>query len=139
MAMACFKTKSVSDLQRYLKDRGVIFSDKRKPALVELCNYAAELGVEIDPDGLVEDRADVIRHKLCFDDMCLRCPSYVSGTSNLSCVPNISIFDIYNYLLVFRDYDHATLRSYQQMEGYTMCKDGYVTSIETVPYTNTGM
>ena len=59
--------------------------------------------------------------------------------SNLSCVPNISIFDIYNYLLVFRDYDHATLRSYQQMEGYTMCKDGYVTSIETVPYTNTGM
>ena len=59
--MACFKTKSVLDLQRYLKDRGVIFSDKRKPALVELCNYAAELGVEIDPEGLVEDRADVIR------------------------------------------------------------------------------
>lgn len=42
---------------------------------------------------------------------------------------------------MFRDgywrYDHATFRSYQQMEGYTMCKDGYVTSVETVPYTNT--
>ena len=48
-------------MQRYVKDTGVIFSDKRKPALVELCNYAAEVGVEIDPDGLVEDRADVIR------------------------------------------------------------------------------
>jgi len=59
-------------LQRYLKDREFIVSVKRKPALIELCYYAAELGMEIDPDGLVEDRADVIRQKLCFDEKCLR-------------------------------------------------------------------
>jgi len=134
---ACFGTKSVKVLQRYLKDRGVIFGDQRKPALVELCELAAEVGIEIDPDRLVEDRQDVINRKLCFVDVCLTSPNKLSGISNISCVPVLSIFDIYNYLLGFSDYNHSTLRSYHQMEGYTMFKDGYVTNIQAVPYTNT--
>ena len=138
MATQCFKTKSIAALKQYLKDRGVVFSDQRKPALVKLCENASELEIEVDPDGLVEDRAEVIRQKLCFADVCLRCPDSISGTCSLSCVANLSIFDIYNYLLKFRDYDHATLRAYHQMEGYTMFKDGYVTKIEAVSYRNTG-
>ena len=38
--------------------------------------------------------------------------------------------DIYNCLITFADYDHAGLRDFRKMEGYTMHKDGFVLSIE---------
>ncbi|XP_052224953.1 uncharacterized protein LOC127840584 [Dreissena polymorpha] len=56
----------------------------------------------------------------------------------MSFVPHFSIFDIYNYLLAFNEFDHAKLRDYHRMEGYTMAKDGYVVYLESVPYINTG-
>ncbi|XP_052820540.1 uncharacterized protein LOC128246395 [Mya arenaria] len=69
--------------------------------------------------------------------MCLVSPQRLSGTSDLSIVPVLSIFDIYNYLITFNNYDHASLRAYHQFEGYSMFRDGYTRGIETVPYPNT--
>ncbi|XP_052804931.1 uncharacterized protein LOC128234619 [Mya arenaria] len=70
-------------------------------------------------------------------DMCLVSPQRLSGTNDLSIVPVLSIFDIYNYLITFNNYDHASLRAYHQLEGYSMFRDGYTRGIETVPYPNT--
>jgi len=42
-----------------LKLRGVIFSNTKKADLIELCDIAASLNIEVDPDGLVEDRSDI--------------------------------------------------------------------------------
>lgn len=50
-----FYTSSVKELQTFLKDRGIIFSNQKKVDLIELCSAADELGLEIDPDGLIED------------------------------------------------------------------------------------
>jgi hypothetical protein len=42
-ADANFERKSVKELQNYLKERGVIFSDLRKTELVEICETADRL------------------------------------------------------------------------------------------------
>ena len=49
----------------------------------------------------------------------------------------MNIFDIYNYLISFSDYEHASFRDFTKMEGYTMGKDGYVIDIEFAKYPNT--
>ena len=58
--MAQWTKKSVKELQGYLKERGVPYTNILKAGLVELCTKAAALGIEVDPDGLVEDRAEVL-------------------------------------------------------------------------------
>ena len=65
--MDLFSTKSVKTLQAYLKERAVVTAGYLKAGLVELCAAAHELGIEIDPDGLVEDRHEVIQDKLKTD------------------------------------------------------------------------
>ena len=37
---------------------------------------------------------------------------------------------IYNYLIIFADYDQAGLRDFRKTKGYTMHKDGFVLSIQ---------
>lgn len=59
-----FNNYSVKDLQNYLKSRGVSFSGKTKPELLELCQLANTVGIDIDPDGLIEDRTEILKEKL---------------------------------------------------------------------------
>ena len=51
MADANFNRKSVKELQKYLKERSVTFSDLWKAELVEICEAAGRLGINVDPDG----------------------------------------------------------------------------------------
>jgi hypothetical protein len=53
MADENFNRNSVKELQKYLKERGVTFSDLRKAELVEICEAADRLGIDVDPDGLI--------------------------------------------------------------------------------------
>jgi len=133
--MSRFLSLSVANLQNYLRERGVTFSGSRKEDLVRLCINAEELDIEIDPDGLSENSASVITTKLTTDDgFVLRSPQHLAGTANMSGLPEISIFDIYNYLLSYEEFTHASLREYHKLEGYCMFKDGYVKQLETVSF-----
>jgi hypothetical protein len=119
--------KSVKQLESYLKERCVSVSKSRKATLVQLCAAADELDIEVDPDGLVEDRAEVIQEKLALDGQQLTNPSILPDfTNDISVLPQISIIDMYNYLITFTDYEDATFRDYHRMEGYTLKKDGYI-------------
>ena len=51
-------------MKEFLRNRGVAFSSYLKAGLVELCEAAEELGIDIDPDGLVEDREEIISSNL---------------------------------------------------------------------------
>ena len=53
MADANFNRKYVKELQKYLKERSVTFSDLRKAELVEICEAADRLGIDVDPDGRI--------------------------------------------------------------------------------------
>lgn len=132
--MSRFHLLSVANLQNYLRERGVTFSGSRKEDLVRLCINAEELNIEIDPDGLSENSASIITTKLTTDDgFVLRSPQHLAGTANMSGLPELRIFDIYNYLLSY-EFTHASLREYHKLEGYCMFKDGYVKQLETVSF-----
>ena len=133
-----WNTKSVKELQQYLKQRGVTYKNELKAGLVELCSEAARLGLEIDPDGLQEDRQHILNSKLNVCGMSLKCPTLLDNfTQNIAILPMLSIFDIYNYLMCFDGYSHASFRDYTSMEGYTMAMDGYVTEMRFANYDNT--
>lgn len=55
---------SVSESQSFLRERGVTFSDYRKHELSDLVQKAFEIKLPIDPEALIEDRAEVIGLKL---------------------------------------------------------------------------
>ena len=113
--MESFKSKSVFELQQYLKSRGVTFSNTKKAGLIDLCKYAESLHIEIDPDGMVEDRDIVLQEKLITTDgNILRSPQLIEGSYDISLASSLSIFDIYNYLVSFDEFNHANLRHYRE-------------------------
>ena len=128
-----FQSQSVKDLQQFLKARGVTFNDQRKADLVYLCEICVKLNIEIDPDGLIEDRAEILNKKLLLSDgTFLPNPDTLPGSSDISILPPVGIFDIYNYLTSSDEYDLPSLRNYQKMEAYGMFKDGYILQLESV-------
>ncbi|KAH3833082.1 hypothetical protein DPMN_106383 [Dreissena polymorpha] len=136
--MSEFSSFTVAELNIYLKDRGISLSGNRKAELVQLCVTAKELQIAVDPDGLSENKAQVISQKLLTGDCNLTSPDLHEGTSDISNLPGISIFDIYKYLISYDQFSHATLREYRRLEGFCMLKEGYVMQLETVSYHGTG-
>ena len=109
--MENFNSKSLRDLQNFLKLRGVSFSNSRKTDLVELCATASSLDIEVDPDGMIEDRSDVLTEKLTNDTgEILVSPQLIQGSYDISPASSISIFDIYNNFVSFDEFDHAKLK-----------------------------
>lgn len=136
MDLINFKSQSVKQLQEYLKSRGVTNSGMRKADLTELCHLAREVGIEVDPDGLLEDRDEVIQEKLTTDSgAVLENPFTINKvTNNLNILPSLGIFDMFNYLSQCTDFTHSNLREYQNLEGYGMAVDGHVLEIRCHKY-----
>ena len=100
--MKPWNTKSVRELQLYLKDRGVTYTNELKTSLVQLCSDAESMGLEIDPDDLHEDRAEILAKKLVIGDVTLQCPTLlVNYTSNIAVLSLLSICDLYSYVMSF--------------------------------------
>ena len=92
-----FNRQSVKELQEYLKSRGVVSSGLRKADLTELCCLAKDIGIEVDPDGLLEDRDDIIQDKLTTESGVLENPFTLKKvTNNLNLLPWFGIFNIFN-------------------------------------------
>ena len=98
---------------------------------VRLCQAADEINEEIDPDGFLEDREEAVGEKLQTEHVLSPNPSLLSGSPNLGALPCIGIMDVHNYLITFANYDHAGLRDFRKMEGYTKHKDEFVLSIRS--------
>ena len=126
-SMQDFSTKNVKQLQEYLKHRGVITSNTRKAQLISLCEAASLLNIEVDPDGINEDKSINIRDKLTTEDgLKLKIPFLCDTTDDLSILPRVAIVDLYNYLRTCNDFDHASMRDVEKMEGHQMFIDEYV-------------
>ena len=83
--------QKVADLQAFLKSRGVVVSGQRKLELSESCAIARDIDLEFDPDGLVEDRAEIIAHKVTDGgdgaDIVLSNLAFFNGNRDLSSLP----------------------------------------------------
>ena len=93
--------KTLSGLQQFLKARGISYSGLNKATAEHYAELAAEINIEVDPDGLLEDRQEVLRNKLNLleDGQSLPHPSSLDYTADLTASPRISMRDIYNYQL----------------------------------------
>ena len=53
--------------------------------MVEICEAADRLGIDVDPDGLLEDREDTLREKLLIPEgLMLPNPETVKGSENIA-------------------------------------------------------
>ena len=69
----------------------------------------------IDPDGLIEDKDEIINSKLSIWGVQVQNPDLLPDLSNdISFLPKINIFDIYNYLMTLADYEHSLFRDYKK-------------------------
>ena len=141
--MDYFKGKTVKCLQNYLKERGVTYSGLRKASLEQLCIQAKELGIEIDPDGLVENREEIISHKLQVpgEQVILENPSSLKSLStNIGVLKNcmFNIFDIFTYQMETLEKDTESnsdpIKDIRKMEGNSLAKDGYVVELKFAQY-----
>ena len=111
-----FSTKTVKQLQDYLKERVFITSNKKKAQLISLCETAFSLNIEVHPDGLQEDKAKNVHDKLTTKEgFILKLPFLCDATLMFLCrfsppPPSLQIFYLYNYLRNCNDFDHASMR-----------------------------
>ena len=61
-----------------------------KASLVKLCTFAEKIGVEVDPDRLIEDREHVMKTKLINQTgVVLQHPDKMKTVLDLSCLPQL--------------------------------------------------
>ena len=114
------KTKlPASDLQEYLRKRGVAVGNNKKVELEELYRLSEEVGLEIDPEGYIEDRKEAIESKLIGGDTVLPNPGLVKCDPGISILPTISVFDIWSYLMS-KDVPLTSIRDYRRSEAFTL-------------------
>ena len=126
-----FDSKTVNQLQSYLKARGVSVTNKRKYELIQLCKVACEMDIELDPDGIQEDKLKTKQSKLCFKDGTnLKDPGTLDGVNDLSILPYIGIVDLYDHLRSIHSCENMkVLKQWNKTEGFQMHKDGYVIDV----------
>lgn len=129
-----FRLRNVAELQEYLRLRGVVISGFRKQELVDLCCEAEQLGIDIDPDGILEIKSETVTSKLLvkLDDdssVNLPLPSLLPSSNDFSFLPFITTFDVLTYLNQSRFYSWAEVRDHTKMEGYGMYQDGFVLDV----------
>ena len=93
-----FNSWNIADLQSFLKDRGVSYSKFRKSDLVELCCFAEENNVEVDPNCFQDNIFEDIKKKLVYDGRLIPNPNSLNYTFDLSGIHPLNHFDIYDYL-----------------------------------------
>ena len=130
--MSIFKGQDVKALQNFLKARNVTFSGQNKATLLELCEGAKQIGIEVDPDGLLENREEVIKEKLLHGGVFFNNPGLLQCSPNIAIILLIGQVDIINYLLSFESYGYV--RDLKKTEAYGLFKDGYVIDISCAKY-----
>jgi len=98
----CFSSKMITDLQYFLKERGVTESKIKKDKLVKLCEAVNRLNLSIDPDLLSVTSANdvgMLKQTLsllgCDDDLF----TMTGFTDDMNVIPDFTLYDIFNYLV----------------------------------------
>ena len=125
-----FRRSNISQFQEFLKERGVSALKLNKDHLVKLCEAVNHLDLPKNPDYInISPSNDVIRklESLGCSDLFT-----MNGFSrNLSDIPNITLYDVFNYLITSRsDYDKKKLKAFKSCEDYRLFFDGHVEDLE---------
>ena len=134
--MADFTTWKVPFLQKYLKERGVTYTGKRKQFLIELCQACSAIPLETDPDFNCHDSLTDQRDTLTALNINDPFASNDAFINDLSDLPPIGLYDIFNYLLETpADYDVKKLKAYKSADDYKLYSGG---AVEDLTYSANG-
>ena len=102
----------------------------RRDELLDLCGNAHELATESIDEQV--DQND-ISAKLITDEGTIPDPYSLHSdwTTDFSLLSNYTWGDMYAYLIIKEGYDHESLKAYKSLEGYRLCWDGHVQSLQT--------
>ena len=91
-----------------------------------LCRLAVENSIEVDPNFF----KDNIKSKLKYFGRTIPDPKLLnSGTTDLSEIPSLNNFDIYDYLKQSDVYPSSQLRDFKNLNGYRLYENGYVENL----------
>ncbi|XP_056005447.1 uncharacterized protein LOC125652255 [Ostrea edulis] len=130
MDVSTIRASTVCNLQNFLKERGISAQKLNKGHLVRLCEAVLHLDLPKNPEYInISSTNDVIRK---LDALGCKDPLTMDGFSNtLSDIPNITLYDVFNYLITSRsDYDRKKLKAYKSCEDYRLYFDGHVDDLE---------
>ena len=120
-----FSQLLVPDLQKYLRDRGVVYSGYKKNELVELCQEAKHLDLPTDPDFFGVNQREEMLGKLLVNGGTITNPEILKGSLDLSSLPLLNQFDLYQYLVENKGArSHAQVKAFKNLIGYQMYAAG---------------
>ena len=103
-----------------------------------MCRDAKRVDLQFDSDGIKDNRQKALSKQLQTNDGIKLKLSFLCQTSNdLGIIPQLSIFDLYNKLRGFSDFDNESMRKFENIEGHHMFRDGHVNHIEFGLFDNT--
>ena len=132
--------KTVTGLQKFLSARGIVCPKVRKAELEKLVAFAIEQNLELDPEGLLEDREETVREKLHLlqGGLSLPSPDTLTATPDLAGAPRITLRDVLNYQIEAKSvYSDGELKQPYRSEAWQMTRDNYVLEILYAEYEGT--
>ena len=126
-----FNRMKVPELKKYLQVSGISIANKRREELLDLCQKAHELAIEVIDKQEDPSATSVI--KLTTKDGIIPDPYSLKSdwTTDFTPLANYTWGDMYAYLIVKEGYDHESLKAYKSLEGFRLHRDGHVQSLQT--------
>ena len=126
-----FNNKTVTQIHEFLKLRGISANGYKKNDLVKIAEFVNDIKCQVDPDFTCENTEKLVEDRYkgagCSED-----PFKLTGfSSDLSNIPNFTLYDIFNYLLIHQaDFDKKKLKAFKSAEDYRLYFDGHVENLE---------
>ncbi|KXJ26833.1 uncharacterized protein LOC110239144 [Exaiptasia diaphana] len=129
---------TVSQLKKYLQDRGVSVSGYLKTSLVEIASSVEKMNLPIDPN--FEKVELTSTSGIILNDMHIPDPFTIKVENNFINSPPFGLYDIFNHFIYHStEYDKQGLAAYKSFDDYRLFVDGYVESLKTSTLPNEGI
>ena len=96
ITMKDFKNMTVSQLKKYLQDRGVSVSGYLKTSLVEIASSVEKMNLPIDPNF---EKVELTSTGIMINDMHIPDPFTIKVENNFINSPPFGLYDIFNHFI----------------------------------------
>ena len=130
-----FNKMTVTEIKKFLVDRGVSVSGYNKAALVEIASSVRKMKLPCSYNAHDEACRE---NELFIDDMQISDPFKMNNlVNNFIDSPPFGLYDIFNFLICHStSYDKQGLAAYKSFDDYRLFEGGYVESLLTKTLTN---
>ncbi|XP_070544317.1 uncharacterized protein [Ptychodera flava] len=129
------RKKTVGELRKYLRERGVNTNNYRKQELEELYKNAAERKIPIERDDFCRE-SDLKRRRTTTDGRLLINPDNVrQWEDDLKSLPDVELPHVIVYLLS-NGWSKSMINNYKLSDGWRLHNDGHVNKVQLYKHDN---